>query len=93
MDNRDDTNMFGKDPVDQRIGEFLQGEHARFMSAIHPKIGKSGKQRQGLLELVCETIRCGECEFFDIPVNRRIEVALRLVGKANPHWQLWPWRR
>ena len=93
VSNRNDTKMLGKDPINQRIMEFLQREHSCPVSAVHPKIGKPGKQRQGLLELISETVRCGECKLFEIPVNRRIEVALRLAGKANPHWQPWPWRR
>lgn len=85
MSHRDDTNMLWKNPVNHRVGKFLQREYPRFVSATYPNIRKSGEQCQGMLKLVCEFVRSGESEFFEVPVNRCFEVALCLIGKANPH--------
>ena len=81
----DDADVFSENPVHHRVGGFLQREYPRLVSSTYPNIREFGEQCQRMFKLVCEFVRSGESEFFEVPINRCFEIALRLLRKANPH--------
>ena len=79
------AHVFRLDTVYQGVREILQREYPRFVRSGHANVGEAGKQGQSVFKFVGEIVSGGECVFFEVPVNRRIGVALCLIAQANPH--------
>lgn len=83
MGNGNDSDHIVLQPIKQGIGEAMERQHPRVVSAGFAQRGKLAQEAKRLRDFISEITCCIECAFADIPVDSGIGVSLSLAAKSD----------